>query len=142
MSGFREIEKQKRSNRNFNIALFIGFSITMIVLAVVFGLTIRNLTSEHEFEWYASQSIMEEIQNEYDDEIILSSLEEVKNWTYELDYKEEGDCKLYIATVYETGKLTTTTDKWLCIVWYFKVNGTGFNHARYECPDTDVIKLA
>lgn len=122
----------------------VYFSIICVLIAVFFiaaCMVHTTTTPEHEFEWYASQSIMEEIQNEYNDEIILSSLEEVKNWTYELDYKDEGDCKLYIATVYETGKPTTTTDKWLCIVWYYKVNGTGFNYAHYECPDTDVIRL-
>lgn len=127
--------------RNF-MCLMCVF-IVAIVMAVIFGLTVRHNITEHEFEWYASQSIAREIQNEYDDEIILE-LKEIKDWIYEWDYEGESNFKVYIATVYEVKDSPDTVkiDKWLCFMAYNKINGTGFEYAYYQFPDTDVIRLA
>lgn len=119
---------------------FMLVPIGAIVMAVIFGLTLRNNIAEREFEYYATPAIVEQIEQYYNDEFMLQ-LKEITDWIYEWDYKDEGDAKTYIVTIYVWENTPMVADKWICRLWYRKVAGTGFEHAHYEISDTDVVRL-
>ena len=123
-----------------NFICLMSVPIVAIVVPVIFGLTIRHNIIEHEFEYYATPAIAEQIDQYYDDEFMLQ-LEEITDWIYEWDYKDEGDAKTYIVTIYVWDNTPMVAEKWICRLWYYKVNGTGFNYAHYEISDADVIRL-
>ena len=125
-----------------------GFVVTLsfvLIFGTIVGSTFltkyyNNITTEHEIEYYATPAIVEQIDQYYDDEFMLQ-LEEITDWIYEWDYKDEGDAKTYIVTVYVWGNTPVVADKWICRLWYRKVKGTGFSHSHYEISDTNVIRL-
>ena len=136
----KNTESYIRTQRKISIVIFCGF----FAFFLLSGLIIYNaFVPEHELKWYVSQSIASELECKYDNDIFIQ-IEEIKDYFFDEDDTDGYSFKCYIATVYEdddTGEMTA--DKWICCVWYKKINGDGSwqNRAYYDLPDTNVARI-